>query len=122
MKISKNQKIFEISSKKIEISKFSFFIDFFIENFFEHFLVSKHSFSTFSTKCFDLEKTYFLMDFLLCRCEIFPGIQKSYLENHTGKLKIRKIEKSLFFILNFRYRCLWSRGSDILCVAGGGRE
>ena len=38
----------------------------------------------FSDAKFSQEKK--MMDFLLCRCEISPGIQKSYLENRAGKI------------------------------------
>ena len=43
---------FDFSGPKIEILKFSLFIDFFIEIFFEHFLVSENISPIFSSELF----------------------------------------------------------------------
>ena len=99
MKKSMKIENFEISknNRKIEILKFSFFIDFSEDFFSENFLVSKNIFSTFSRFFFDLECFYLCMDFFLYQSEIFSGIQKSYLENRASILKLFKIKNQLFW-------------------------
>ena len=106
-----NFKILFFSEKKSKFRNFQFSL-IFPKKIVDFFYLEKY-FSTFFEKKNHLEKTYFQNICLLCRSEIFPGIKKSYLENRTGKLNIRKTKKSVFFILNIIYR---PSGSDILCV------
>ena len=69
---------FDFFARKIEILKFSFFIDFFIGKMFENFLVSKNIVSTFSTIFFDIENFMFLWIFFYINPK-FPQESK----NHT---------------------------------------
>ena len=87
---NENFKISIFSGFFSEISKFSIFIDFFID--FPRFFCSRKLFFRLFRQCF----IYFLMDFFLYRSEIFPRFQKSYLENRAVSLNIRKTKSSLF--------------------------
>ena len=98
---------FENFPKKIEILKFSFFIDFSEDFFSEKKMVSKNIFSAFSTNFFDLELFYFCVDFFLYQSEIFSGIQKSYLENRASIIKLFKIKNPLFYTNFSRFTCVY---------------
>ena len=50
-----------------------------------------------SRKCFGLEKIFFGKSFYLCQLKIFPGFQKSHLEQRAVRLKSRKTRDPVFF-------------------------
>ena len=80
------------------ISKFSLFIDFSKEKVLETFWSRKY-FSILFREMFDLNFINFCMDFSLYQSEIFPGIQKSYLEVSKTKLTDRKHKMPTFLCL-----------------------
>ena len=94
--------------KSMKIENFDFFrknrkfriFDFhrlFHRTFSRFFFISKNVFCFFAQIFFHFEKICFWFYFLLYRSEIFQRFQKSYLENHASKLKIRKIANAKFF-------------------------
>ena len=70
----------------------------------QHFRKKQELFKHFRIWVFKIqfldENIFFGSGFFLYRSEIFQRFQKSYLENHASKLKIRKIPNAKFF-----YKC-----------------
>ena len=122
MKKSMKNENFEISKnfvEKIEISKFSFFVDFFIGQFSEIFWSRKN---IFRKNIFSI-KHFFDQTFVSEKCfdHIFrspksPRFQKSYLESRVMSLNRRKTSE----FKNAKFFCRDSRilvtFGDMLCI------